>query len=72
VKNVIKTIKEIGDELKNKDFDIFYDENVIDSIIDMSQIGMLMVRFGPSGPWSGPRTGPRPDHIGLNQTELDH
>ena len=24
-------------------------------------LGMLMVRSGPSGPWSGPRTGPGPD-----------
>ena len=27
-------------------------------------VGMLTVRSGPSGPWSGPRTDFRPDHIG--------
>jgi len=40
---MIKTIEEIGDELENEDFDIFYDENVVDSIIDMSQIYNLNI-----------------------------
>lgn len=40
---MIETITEISEELENEDFNFFYDENVVDSIIDMSQSYSLNV-----------------------------
>lgn len=40
---MIKTIMEISKELENENFNFFYDENVVDSIIDMSQSYSLNV-----------------------------